>query len=208
MCRFSLFIRDVLFLDEKESGENLEKPFVLDYGEEDSTRWVSSRDALARELGCSTRLVAQMLLEQGNPSRNANGTYDLRKWKAYFAERKNGLKNGIFPEIPDSDRLKTDLAEAVLRERRAKAEKAELEAARARGELIPVALVEDAAQNFSARLRAFLLRELTVNAVNELCNKLFLDNAQLAELAKWAEDFHFRFCKKVSEWKIPEDDGE
>lgn len=88
---------------------------------------------------------------------------------------------------------------AMLREREAKADLAELNAAQRRGELIEVSEAENAAFEFAARLRAVHARAATVDAVNELSNLLELDSDQTTRLSLFMEKFHDEFCKKISE---------
>lgn len=187
------------FFAETETTGMQGSALELSYGDADRTRYVSSREKLSHELGCSLRLVSMMLNEPGNPGRTQNGSYDLQKWKPYFSTRKNDDDDELDLSIPGKN-TKQELAEAVLRERRAKAELAELNAAARRGELVELSQVQKEASEFSARLRAFHHREMTIEAVNELAIKLELEDAQVAALVEFMEDFHIRFCRKVAAW--------
>lgn len=195
MRGFPFFI-EMSFFAESESGSPSPPAFALSLGEADSVRFVSSREKLADELGCSLRLVGSMLSAPGNPGRTQNGSYDVREWKAYFSKRGDEREADNFPAAS-----REEMASVKLREMRAKAEIAELNAAQRRGELVDLATVQKEATEFSARLRAFHHRELTVEAVNVLTVKLALEDAQVAALVDFMEEFHFEFCKKVSEWK-------
>lgn len=191
------------FFAETEPASQPGSVFALSYGDADVTRFVSSRDKLARELGCSLRLVAFMLNEPGNPGSTQNGSYDVRKWKTYFANRKKeneGEDGEPGRELDLGKNTKAELAQAKLRELRAKAEIAELNAAQRRGELIDLAAVQKAAREFSVRLRAFHHREMTIEAVSELTVRLCLENAQVGALVEFMEDFHIRFCRKIAAW--------
>lgn len=179
--------------------------FALGYGDPDTTRFVSSREKLAQALGCGVRTVATMLSEPGNPGRTQNGSYDLAKWKTYFAARKNEIAGD---DCEDSDfaltsapgNIKQALQSELLRERRAKADLAELNAAARRGELVELASVKKEVASIAASLRAFHHREMTVEAVNVLAFRLALDDNQVGALVEFMEEFHLAFCKKISEW--------
>ena len=166
---------------------------TLEHSDSDARRFVPSRRELAAALGCSEKTVANMLLEPGNPGTTLNGSYPLDAWRHFFKVRKEG-KSELAPEGDPGEMKK-----AVLRERNAKAEKAELEAARMRGELIAVADAEKIATEFSSRLRALHHRRATVEAVNELSFSLFLDGEQSAKLLEYMEKFHENFCNAIAD---------
>lgn len=184
------------FFAETETATDPGAHFALGYGEVDVTRFVSSREKLATSLNCSVRCVAAMLAEPGNPGRTQNGSYELEKWRAYFAARKPAEND----EAPDKASVKRELQNAVLRERLAKAEIAELNAAARRGELVELASVKKEVAALAARLRAFHHREMTVEAISVLAHRLALDDWQVGVLLEFMEEFHLSFCKKISEW--------
>lgn len=178
--------------------------FSLDFSDVDTRKFAPSRRELAKILGCSEAKISVMLVEPGNPGRNSNGSYPIEAWKNFFAERekrKSAKRDETATAISLSGASADERAElrsAVLRERRAKAEKAELEAARMRGELVPLAEAEQAAQEFAAKLRAKHHRASTVEAVNEISARLMLSSAQTSLLLAYMEKFHERFCTEVS----------
>lgn len=161
----------------------------------DARRFVPSRRELAAALGCHEKTVANMLLEPGNPGTTLNGSYALEPWRIFFATRK---KNADPFAGADSADAKREHREAMIRERKARAEKAELEAARLRGELIDITEVEKTVTEFCGRLKGIHHRAATVDAVNELTVELELDTDQTAKLLLYMEKFHTAFCEKVS----------
>lgn len=177
--------------------------FTLDYADVDSRRYVPSRRTLAAALGCSVRTVADMLLEPENPGKTENGSYPLESWKRYFAERKKAREEEDAPvdDAPDAAEtasLPRQMKRAMLRERLAKAELAELNAAARRRELVELSEVKNAAYQFSARLKTVHARAATVDAVNALAVLLELDSAKTARLLEFMEKFHDEFCAKIS----------
>ncbi len=177
--------------------------FSLSLCDSDTRATVPSRRALAQALGCTEKIVSVMLIEPGNPGTKPNGSYPLQAWKTFFEERKKRRAeekenaDGLSLSGGSADE-RAELRAAVLRERRAKAEKAELEAARLRGELVPAAEVEKSVTDFCSRLKGIHHRSATTDAVNELATALALDSEQTGKLLVYMEKFHDRFCAEVA----------
>ena len=170
--------------------------FALESPSADVRRFVPSRRELAAALGCHEKTVANMLLEPGNPGTVANGSYELEPWRAFFKSRTE--EKDTFALGDDAREAKLEHRNALIRERKARAEKAELEAAKLRGELVDVADVEKTVTEFCGRLKGIHHRAATVDAVNALSVELELTRDQSAKLLLFMEKFHTDFCEKVA----------
>lgn len=75
---------------------------------------------------------------------------------------------------------------------------AELNAAQRRGELIALSEAKKSAYEFASRLRMLHHRAATVEAVNEISALLLLSSSQTADLLRYMEGFHERFCREAA----------
>lgn len=158
-------------------------------------RFVSSKDKLADALGISVPTVSRMLREPGCPGRTQNGSYSVEAWQSFVETRK--LAGGDLEGESAADE-KSQAREYALRERKAKAELAELRVQKERGELVAVVEVEKAAREFAMRLRKYHERACTVEAVSELAGALGLEGREFSVLLEFFERFHENFCRKIT----------
>lgn len=105
----------------------------------------TSLDALAARLGISLRTLHAWRNRGDAPPRKANGTYNVAEWHEWALAR--GFLDADAADRGDADAAAAKenailLREAVLREKQAKAERAELELAIRRGEVCELAAVE------------------------------------------------------------------
>lgn len=127
-----------------------------------------------------------MLKESGNPGRNPNGSYELDKWQTFYDTREA------------SARLNTPDARGVaLREREAKAALAELRLEKERGTLVELAIVEKAALEAAAKIKAVHFRSACVDAVSRIAAALALDRSGTGKLLEEMRAFHDDFCATV-----------
>lgn len=116
----------------------------------------TSLDALAARLGISLRTLHAWRARGDAPPRKANGTYNVAEWHEWALVR--GFLDPDAAENADEIAGATDrenaalLREAVLREKRAKAERAELELAIRRGEICELAAVKKTWNSAAAAL--------------------------------------------------------
>ncbi len=80
----------------------------------------SSRDELAAHCGVSVRTIASALAGGNSPGRNANGTYDIAKWRDWFTSRK------AEPEEIDDFKRRRQIAMLELEELKVKKKKIEI----------------------------------------------------------------------------------
>ena len=71
-------------------------------------------------------------------------------------------------------------------------------AAQRRGELIALSEAKKSAYEFASRLRMLHHRAATVEAVNEISALLLLSSSQTADLLRYMEGFHERFCREAA----------
>ncbi len=154
---------------------------------------------LAAAVGVSKATIDRALKEPGNPGRNSNGTLNIERWKKYIAERKQRIEQGS--SLGDSEPAQSVAAElkvARLRKEQAQAEKAELDLAARRGELIPLADAEHAAFKFSSLLRARHKRAVTCDLFNALAGAINIPREQLPAILDILEKFHHDFATTIS----------
>lgn len=130
--------------EEENTGHS--ETFALESEEPGMRGYETSLDVLAARLGISLRTLHAWRARGDAPPRKANGTYNVAEWHEWALVR--GFLDGGDAEnaceiAGTNDRENAALLrEAVLREKRAKAERAELELAIRRGEVCELAAVE------------------------------------------------------------------
>lgn len=161
--------------------------FSLSYSFE-GKKTAANKLELANALNCDVSTVSRMLNEPGNPGRELGNVYDIEKWREYFSAR---------GDVPANAADSGDIDGARRRERIAKAQLAEINVAKARGELLSGEL--EALQKFAARLREVARQTFTVSAVNSLASKLGLSVDQTFMATDILEKAFDDFCHEISE---------
>lgn len=161
---------------------------------------------LAAAVGVSKTTIDRALKEPGNPGRNSNGTLNIERWKKYMAERKQRIEQGTLDDSEPAQSVAAELKVARLRKEQAQAEKAELDLAARRGELIPLADAEHAAFKFSSILRARHKRAVTCDLFNALAGAINIPREQLPAILDILEKFHHDFATTISTVNFSDDE--
>jgi phage terminase Nu1 subunit (DNA packaging protein) len=147
-----------------------------------------SVDVIAKLLDVTSRRVQQLAKENIIPKPKRRGEYEVAPCVISYVRYLNSLLGG---EAGDLTVEKTRLT-------RAQAEKAEIEAARLKGELISIA---DAERGWSALVGAFRAKALTIPPLGALA----LLNKEEKEIERLLTDMVYEALAELSNWK-PDDD--